>query len=265
MPSFRITCEAYEVATPYATVARLLREALALPVDAPAQETIDALRAAITRYAPELEQWVPLIGSVLDLGIAETAETAELAPQYRAARVAASTATLLVAALKGPTLVVIDDSEWIDEASREVLDVLGTLVDDAAVVLIRVVREDAPSDDDALVVGPLPQAEVETALHQATEAAPLHPHRFAALAARADGNPLFLTELWRAAADGDEADALPDSIEALVTAQLDRLPPAMRTILGYASVLGKGFSRSELDALAEDDVGISENTWHAPR
>jgi class 3 adenylate cyclase/tetratricopeptide (TPR) repeat protein len=261
----RIICEAYEAATPYAAVWQLLHEALDIATEASPDDKTRALDSAILRFAPELDQWMPLIGSVLDLDIPETPETAELAPQYRAARVAAASATLLAAAFAGPTLLMIDDSEWIDEASREVVDVLRTLVAEAAIVLVLVVRDDTPPDDDTIVVGPLARDDVEAALHQATEHAPLRPHRLAELATRADGNPLFLTELWRAATDSGvgDADALPDSVEALVTAQLDRLPPALRTILGYASVLGRGFERSELQALADEDVGISDMTWSA--
>ncbi|MDQ1508765.1 MAG: hypothetical protein QOG50_609, partial [Actinomycetota bacterium] len=244
--SLHVMCEAYEVATPYATVAQLLREVLSLAGDASAAGATDAVRAAVAAHAPELEPWIPLIGSVLDLGIADTPETAALAPQHRATRVAVSTASLLAAAIPGPALVVIDDFEWIDEASREVVDKLGSLVAQAGILLARVERDDMPGDDDALQVGPLAAQEVTDALRQATEVAPLRPHELAALTARADGNPLFLTELWHAATHGEEADALPDSIEALVTAQLDRLRPALRTVLGYAAILGRGFDRGEL-------------------
>src|SRR5205807_8107935 len=137
--------------------------------------------------------------------------------QYRAARVADTTAALLAAALQGPTLVAIDDSEWIDEASREVVEKLGSLAGEARIVLVCIARDDMPSDDNSLLVGPLAPQEVEAALLQATEDAPLRPHELAALTSRADGNPLFLTELWHAASDGEDTDALPDSIEALIT------------------------------------------------
>jgi class 3 adenylate cyclase/tetratricopeptide (TPR) repeat protein len=261
--SIRATCEAYEVSTPYATIARLVREALALPNDAAPAGVADALRAAVAVHAPELEPYIPLLGSVLDLDIPDTPETATLAPQYRAARVADTTASLLAAALRGPALVVIDDSEWIDEASREVVEKLGSLAAEARMVLVCIARDDTRSDKDALLVGPLAPEEVEAALRQATEDAPLRPHELAALTSRADGNPLFLTELWRAATDGEDTDALPDSVEALVTAQLDRLKPALRTVLGYAAILGRGFDRAELRELIGDDVHLDANTWRA--
>ncbi|HYL52317.1 MAG TPA: adenylate/guanylate cyclase domain-containing protein, partial [Acidimicrobiia bacterium] len=263
MRSIHATCEAYEVATPYATIGCLLREALQLPTDASTAEVSSTLRAAVERHAPDLEPYVPLLGSVLDLDIPDTPETAALAPQYRAARVADTTASLLAAILRGPMLAVIDDSEWIDEASREVVEKLGSLAAEARIVLVCVARDDAPTGDGALLVAPLAPAEAEAALLQATEGAPLRPHELAALTSRADGNPLFLTELWRATTDGEDPDALPDSVEALVTAQLDRLPPALRTVLGYAAILGRGFDRAELHELIGNDVRLDDDTWRA--
>jgi tetratricopeptide (TPR) repeat protein len=263
IPNVRATCEAYEVSTPYATSARLVREALALGNDGSGADVTEALRAAVAAHAPELEPYIPLLGAVLDLDIPDTPETASLAPQYRAARVADTTASLLAAAFRGPRLLVIDDSEWIDEASREVVEKLGSLAAEARIVLVCIARDDTPSDEDALLVGPLESEEVEAALRQATEGAPLRPHELAALTARADGNPLFLTELWRAATDGEDTDALPDSIEALITAQLDRLKPALRTVLGYAAILGRGFDRGELHDLIGDDVHVEADTWLA--
>ncbi|MDQ1456732.1 MAG: hypothetical protein QOH28_2352, partial [Actinomycetota bacterium] len=263
MRSIRATCEAYELATPYATIARLARETLAFPNDESRAGSTEALRAAVAAHAPELEPYIPLLGAVLDLDIPDTPETAMLAPQYRAARVADTTALLLAAALHEPALVVIDDSEWIDEASREVVERLGALAAEARIVLVCIARDDTGSDGDAIVVGPLATQEVEAALRGATEGAPLRPHELAALTSRADGNPMFLTELWRAATNGEDTDALPDSIEALVTAQLDRLKPVLRTVLGYAAVLGRGFDRGELHDLIGDDVHLEADTWTA--
>ena len=145
---------------------------------------------------------------------------------------------------------MIDDSEWIDEASREVVDRLGVARAEAGILLVCIARDDAPSDDDALLVGPLAPEEVEAALRQATEGAPLRPHELAALTARADGNPLFLTELWRAATHGE------DSRRARPT-RSRRWSPRSSTgsnrrcepSSGTPAILGRGFDRAELREL----------------
>ena len=64
---------------------------------------------------------------------------------------------------------MIDDAEWIDEASRDVVDRLGSLVAEAGILLACVARDDMPTDDDALLVAPLSPQEVAAALRQATE------------------------------------------------------------------------------------------------
>jgi len=52
-----------------------------------------------------------------------------------------------------------------------------------------------------------------------------------------------------AARTGGPIDALPDSVEALITSQIDRLPRDERLLLRVASVLGVGFQESELRTL----------------
>ena len=83
--------------------------------------------------------------------------------------------------------------------------------------------------------------------------APLPPHELAAaITARAGGNPLFLRGLRRGGPRRRAVDALPDSVEALVTSQIDRLPPGERTVLRYASVLGLRVRRGRPARLLAD-------------
>jgi tetratricopeptide (TPR) repeat protein len=74
----------------------------------------------------------------------------------------------------------------------------------------------------------------------------------AALARRADGNPLFLESLVGQAGPAGTLDGLPDSVEEVLAAQIDRLPPARRDVLRRAAVLGNQFSQAQLLALLPD-------------
>src|SRR5690606_4504046 len=85
---------------------------------------------------------------------------------------------------------------------------------------------------------------------------------------KAEGNPLFLEEVVRhlieqGALTHDEGGAwvvtpktagisLPDSIQALLTARVDRLDEATRRTLQVASVIGRHFLRSPLAVLVDD-------------
>jgi hypothetical protein len=65
---------------------------------------------------------------------------------------------------------------------------------------------------------------------------------------RADGNPLFLTQLVACVTEGASADtALPGSVESLALGRMDRLDPDERQALRAAAVLGP---RADLEAVA---------------
>ncbi len=68
-----------------------------------------------------------------------------------------------------------------------------------------------------------------------------------ALSARAEGNPLFVHELARIVDHPD--DGLPDTIEAVMQARLDRLDAEERQVLRAAAVLGRVFWREGVERL----------------
>ena len=66
---------------------------------------------------------------------------------------------------------------------------------------------------------------------------------------RAQGNPLFLTQLLRSGADGA---TIPGTIQSVVLARLDGLPPPDKAALQAASVLGQRFELAALRHLVQD-------------
>jgi predicted ATPase len=87
-------------------------------------------------------------------------------------------------------------------------------------------------------------------VHSATQAAPLRPDEIDAIVGRAGGNPLFVEELVRMARKSG-VDALPDSLDAVASAEIDNLEPLVRRVLRYASVLGNTFERPVLEEILE--------------
>ena len=70
---------------------------------------------------------------------------------------------------------------------------------------------------------------------------PLPERTVRSISARAGGNPLFLTELARLAAecpDDPDGPELPGSLRALIAARLDQLTPMQRAVLDNAAILG---------------------------
>jgi class 3 adenylate cyclase/tetratricopeptide (TPR) repeat protein len=259
-----VTCEPYGTSSPYETSRALLADALHLDLDL--DNLGDHLHKLVARDAPELLPWMPLLGTAFGLDLDDTPETAALEPQFRRERVAEKAAELLRCSLAGPKVLVVDDAHWIDDASRDVVRRIGTTAADEpwlVCITTRAVAVPSCAPDDAvrrLALQPLPEAEAARLVDAATEHSPLLPSVVHTIAERAGGNPMFLEELARATASG-LADA-PDSVSAVITAQLDRLPPPRRRLLRTASVLGRRFESALLEAVLDSPLpGPRSAVW----
>src|SRR2546423_11595020 len=75
-----------------------------------------------------------------------------------------------------------------------------------------------------------------------------------AVLAKAEGNPLFVEETIRALAERPEGrqEQIPDTLQALIAARIDRLPPTSRRLVQRASVMGRVFLRGALAHLSPD-------------
>ncbi|MBA3433627.1 MAG: AAA family ATPase, partial [Actinobacteria bacterium] len=73
---------------------------------------------------------------------------------------------------------------------------------------------------------------------------------------RTEGNPLFVEETIRMLVEGGSGngspDRIPDTLQALIAARIDYLPPAAKTLLQRASVVGRVFWGSALEHLSPD-------------
>ena len=261
------SCEPYESATPYFPLRGLLLDLMGIALDAPEDRRVHQLHDVIGNVASELLPWAPLIGDVVDIPMPETRESAELDARFRGARLAEVLTQLLEKLLPTPTLIIVEDAHWMDDASAELLRRLaGELATRPWLLCVARREQDggfaAPDGTGTMLrVAPLSDAETVDFLHQATEHAPLAPYALAALAQRSGGNPLYLRELAAIARTGDRIDALPDSVEALITARIDRLAPHDRDLLRRASVLGISASEDLLQAVVDDTTELNDDTW----
>ncbi len=258
-----VVAQEYQSAVPYAAARVLLRQALDLDLDAPPTPAGVALAAAVGRLAPQLAPWLPLVAAVVGADVEATEEATALDERFRRQRLEEAVLDLLGAALDGPALLVVEDAEWADEASRSLLRTLAATLP-ARPWLLLVARR--PGDDGALdgVAGvarmelqPLSREAVARVLRLATADAPLAPHQRDTLADRSGGNPLFLLELLGSGRQAGFGSALPDSVEGVFAAQIDRLAPAGRRLLRIASVLGVQVPTAVLAEMAGEGFDVT--------
>jgi len=261
------TCEQYEASTPYFAFRGVMRGVLDLPADG---EEPSRLRERIEKLDPELLQWLPLVALPLDVQVGPTEEVDDLQPAFRRARLHGVIELLFSKLLATPTLLIVEDAHWMDEASSELLRHLGTQVSSKP-WLICVTRR--PVDDGFSAAGgvpPIPAMTIQLQPLSADESRELigaategmTQHEVSAITDRAGGNPLFLHELITSSGAPEE-EALPESVEAVVATRIDKLPPGDRTLLRYAAVLGATFSADLVtNVLAEDpDASADSEAW----
>lgn len=144
-----------------------------------------------------------------------------------------------------PLLIVVEDVHWADEATSDHLRAIASGVADCAAVLLMTSRRKAAllaSSDEGVVgwpvidIGPLNEADA-MALAGAIGAASERMSRLCI--ERAAGNPLFLEQLLQHG-ESPMSD-VPDSVQHLVQARMDRLDPVDRLALQAASVFGQRF------------------------
>ena len=140
---------------------------------------------------------------------------------------------------------------------REGADRLVRALRGARVLLVRIGRP-VPAGDDA---GPgtvaVPLAPLSTADSRRL-AAHLTRHRTvsdagppAAVVDRAEGNPLYLEQLLAMLEDGARPDDLPATVTAVLTARIDALGPAERTVLDACALLGRQFDPAGIQPLID--------------
>jgi tetratricopeptide (TPR) repeat protein len=116
--------------------------------------------------------------------------------------------------------------------------------------------EERPGFSGELIeLEPLPSEEAETLV--ATLGAGVDPAIRVRATEVAEGNPLFLEQLLALAEEDGHELAVPHTIQALLSARLDRLAAEERALLEAAAVVGKEFWRSALLHLSAPGAEVS--------
>jgi class 3 adenylate cyclase len=263
---FETRCSSLSQAIPYVPMAGMLRQFFEiLPGEAPAT-ALEKIVARIGALEPSLEAWTPFLWNLLGVSSEGLDRPADEIKQGTIEAVCRLTAA---ASRRAPAVLVVEDLHWMDDPSREMVEVaVSRLRRDRMMILAshrpdfqpqwrtqaaftrltlrRLGSEDATEIARAVAGGALP-AELERSIVE-----------------RAEGNPFYLEELTRALLEegvllrGEREARLarplaeirvPATVHEILAARLDRLGAAAKRVVQVASVLGRQFSRSELRAL----------------
>jgi class 3 adenylate cyclase/tetratricopeptide (TPR) repeat protein len=265
-----LRCEQYETSTPYYAFRPFLRSLIDVELNGGGAHNRTVLAERLSAVDEELVPWVPLLAAPLDVEVESTREVDDLDPSFRRARLHGVVSSLLGQLLDSPTLLVLEDVHWMDDASSELLRHLGTQLPTRPWLTCTTRRAvgggfaaaegTPPLPALTLRLEPLPVNDAEALVRAAAGGRRLTDEELAALMERGAGNPLFLQELASPEQPLDAAEQMPDSVESLVATRIDGLAPGDRALLRWASVLGVSFSGAVIaDVLEGDPTAASDS------
>jgi tetratricopeptide (TPR) repeat protein len=267
---------------PYAQYRRLIRERAGIEERDPPEVARDKLAATIGAIAVEgyREQSERVARALLGIEL-EDEEPLEGEAFQRAATELVVGSTI---AQGGRLFIVFEDLHWCDRASLDLVRATTELVADHPYVVIATFRPDetAASWDfkswlevelgdrtEVLALEPLTSGESERLIDELLPSAELPGELRGRILERTEGNPLFVQEVVRSLIDarvlersGDvvrltddvAVDAIPNTVQSLITVGLDRLPERARRTLQTAAVIGRTFDEEVLRSVTDGDV-----------
>jgi class 3 adenylate cyclase/tetratricopeptide (TPR) repeat protein len=262
----------YGKATPYFPVIDLLQRYFRIED----HDDPRVMRAKVTGHVltldDTLQATIPAFLALLDALPVESPFLTLDPPQRRQHTLEALTRVLLRESQVQPLVLVCEDLHWIDSETQALLDSLVERLPTAPLLLLVNSRHEyqhgwgAKTYYTQLRLDPLPPASVEALLQALLgEDAGLEPLK-RLLVARTEGNPFFLEEsvqtLLETGALGGERGALqlttsrqrlqvPPTVQAVLAARIDRLPPEEKRLLQTAAVIGTEVPLPLLQAIAE--------------
>lgn len=261
---FRASAPQFGAGVPYGLARPLLRSGLGIDSFADAAYAGEILTKIVRERAPDLASMLPLLALPTGAEVAATPEADAIGDDFLRARMHDVVVELIDSVVPAAAVMIVEDLQWADDGSRQLIEHLAQNTAERNWVLLvsRRFEEDQapPALGDAvstIELQPLSNDQV-SALAIANAERPLSDEELRVIVGRANGNPLFTIELVRAIGQG--GDAVPDSVEKLLAARVDSLPPQARRVVRLASVLGTRFRLSTLRAIVAqaDTTGLAD-------
>ena len=272
---FEARCSALSQNIPYAPMIEMLRQHFGIVSGEPPRSTCHKVVAALAELdgPPEtLHSHLCHLLAIHDDG------PAKVPPEEQRQMSFEAVATLVsLTSQRRPAVMILEDLHWMDDASRQMIALAVAKMHSARVMLIVSHRPEyqpawrssaalthlnlrpLPPDDVSAIVRTVAGGRLPTALEER-------------ILATAEGNPFFAEEITRTLVEdgfllrGDDhirltrpvADiGIPDTVQELIGARLDRLGPEAKRVAQVAAVLGRQFRRAQLtEILAGERVDV---------
>ena len=277
-------CLSYGRGLPYHLVVDLVRSAIGVAATADEPE----IRAALERRTKALfgDAWLDpyvYLGHLLSIQLSPEQRARMSALDLETLKRYTSSIVGLVKALaaKGPLVIALEDLHWADGPSIDLLLGLMPLANELPLLVVATSRFDRESEGWRLISGvrdlfgealvdlridPLSGEETRTLVANLLHIESLPQATRDHILAKAEGNPFFVEEVIRMLIDRGAIERrddrwvatarvadveIPDTLQGLLLARIDRLPPESKRTLRVAAVIGRQFGVAMLERLLE--------------
>lgn len=257
-------CASYLDSTPYGAFRDLFRAWLGLGVDDTDMMARIALHSRLDESVPSNPDRVyPYLGAMLGIELepehASRVDLASEALQYRTFEVVGE--VIEEAASNGALVLVLEDVHWADPTSGVLLHHLLPLTERLPIAFVVTARPDPERRADVVVddirravphrvteigLEALEVGDIRTLLISLIGGVQFPEHLQEQILDLAEGNPFYLEELVASLLEDGSPDpvhgvTVPETVEKVVQARIDRLERGSRELLTAASVLGRSF------------------------
>jgi predicted ATPase len=270
-----VSCPSFGRHTPYLPWLDVLRALFGFAPGDSSRVRLRKIETLLRVIDPTWGDWAVLIGRLLGLDVPESDLIRSLDAQTRQRTIFRVVTGLVDRALgERPLLLTIDDLQWADDTSVELVNRVARRVTGRAMLLILAHR---PEESLALDVADLPR-HTHLRLEELSEEDGLRlldillpttpqmpPHLKRLILDKARGNPLFIdavahslienyltldesTGTYHARTDLEQIE-VPDSVNRVIMSRIDRLDESSRNVLRVASVIGQQFEQWLLSAI----------------
>jgi len=276
-------CSGHHSNTALYPIIRHLEIAAGFAAADPSPEKLRKLEAFLTPAGAAGQPLVPLFAPLMALPVEDCPpnpgiSVPEMTPAERkAATIAAFVGHIVQIAAWRPVLFLLEDAQWIDPTSAELVGQLIDAISAARVLVIvtarpefafvpnPIVQATGRAHATQLTLGRLDRAQCAEMVSAVAAKHAIAPELRDDIVAKTDGVPLFVEELTRtileaAAADrGPHRAEVPATLQDSLMARLDRLGGA-KDVAQIAAVIGRQFTHALLAAVAPlsaDDLDMA--------
>ena len=265
-------CLHYGGSMPYLPLLDILRSFLGIKEGEPEFVIRNRMKERILGLDEKLKDLIPPFQELLSLKVDDEAYS-RLEPKEKREKTFEAFRDLLIRSTKDrPLVLTVEDLQWIDQTSEQFLDYMIGWLPRTRILLLLLYRPEyvhqwgSKSYYSMIGVGHLSANSSSELVGAILEGGEVMPELKELILNRAAGNPLFMEELTQSLLQNGSirktedrfvltkeitSSQVPDTVQGIIAARMDRLEESLKRIMQVAAVIGREFAFRILETITE--------------